>query len=157
MSEMVVNNPNILVDASGEESRGKSPGSAARYRAARPQTDAEAALLRRLRQVRREIEALVCSAVWAEDCLYRGADYDPDFKCNCPVCRALFPDRRYPRAVRESRYSIDCQVETDEDPELAEDLARLRNDRARVGSVFIGHSTRTVETGRRRRATDPSS
>jgi hypothetical protein len=146
MSEMVVNNPNIVIDAPGQDPRAASPGSAA-----------DAPLLRRLRQARREIEALACSAVWAEDCLYRGADYLPDFQCDCPACRARFPDRRYPRAVRESRYSIDCQVETDEDPEFAEDLALLRNDRARVGSVFIGHPTRTVHIGRRRRATDPSS
>jgi hypothetical protein len=28
-------------------------------------------------------------------------------------------------------------METEDDPELAEDLSRLRNDRDRVGSVFI--------------------
>jgi hypothetical protein len=97
-------------------------------------------LLRQLSQIRREIEELVCSSTWAEDCLFRGAEYAPDFQCACPVCRSLFPNRRHPRAVRESAYSLDCQVEADEDPEFAEELARLRNDRPRFGSVFIGRS-----------------
>ena len=100
------------------------------------------AVLRQLRQIRREIDEKVCSATWAEDCLYRGAEYSPDFTCSCPVCRNLFPNRRHPRPVRESRYSLDCQIESDEDPEFAEEFIRLRNDRARFGSVFIARSLR---------------
>ena len=69
----------------------------------------------------------------------RGADYAPDFRCDCPVCREFFPKRRHPRAARESRYSPDCQIETEEDPEFAEEFARLRNDRPRFGSVLIRH------------------
>jgi hypothetical protein len=99
------------------------------------------ALLRQVRQIRREIEETVCSATWAEDCLYRGADYSPDFRCSCPVCRNLFPNRRHPRPVRESQYSLDCQIEVDEDPEFSEEFIRLRNDRPRFGSVFIGRSS----------------
>lgn len=135
MQEMVVNNPNIILDTPdfpGRDRRG--------VRAGRAVSEAEAAILRQIRQFRREIEETVCSATWAEDCLYRGENYSPDFRCACPVCRKLFPERLYPRAVRESKYSLDCQVETDEDPEFAEEFARLRNDRPRIGSVIIGRS-----------------
>ncbi len=134
MSEVIVNNPNILVDGSS--------GGGAGLRRQRPRDPVHSAtqmtLLRQLSQIRREIEGLVCTATWAEDCLFRGAEYAPDFRCACPVCRELFPNRRYPRAVRESAYSLDCQVEADEDPEFAEELARLRNERPRFGSVFLG-------------------
>jgi len=150
MSEVIVNNPNIFIDAPSEAAADAPGRRGFRASGGKLQSDAEASLLRRLREVRREIEELACSATWAEDCLYRGADYAPDFQCGCPVCRTLFPARRHPRNVRESKFSIDCQVETHEDPELAEDLARLRNDRQRIGSVFIGHSTRTFEDGRLR-------
>ena len=149
MPEVIVNNPNIFVDAPAiaVDAPGRrgfhAPGG-------RLQSEAETSLLRRLREVRHEIEELTCSATWAEDCLYRGADYVPDFECSCPVCRTVFPHRRHPRDGRESKFSIDCQVETHEDPELAEDLARLRNDRPRIGSVFVGRSTRTFEDGRLR-------
>jgi hypothetical protein len=144
MPEIVVNNPNIVVDA-------PSNGDAARFRrrsqnqAPRPQN--EMALVRQLRQLRHEIEETACSSTWAEDWLYRGAAYAPDFQCDCPVCRNLFPNRRHPRPVRESRYSLDCQIETDEDPEFAEELARLRNDRPRFGSVFISNATRSAGQG----------
>jgi hypothetical protein len=130
MTRIAVNNPNILIDAQMNEA-------ACRDRSGRPRPDSEPAMLRRLREIRREAEGMVCSSTWLEDCLYRGADYAPDFHCACPVCRSLFPDRLHPRPVRESKYSLDCQVETQEDPELAEDLARLRNDRPRFGSVFL--------------------
>ena len=136
MSEMTVNNPNIVVNASiaggsgFQRPRQGGPG----------HSRTQMTLLRQLSQIRREIEGLVCTSTWAEDCLFRGAQYAPDFQCACPVCRSLFPNRRHPRAVRESAYSLDCQVEADEDPEFAEELARLRNDRPRFGSVFIGRS-----------------
>ena len=142
MSEIAVNNPNILIDAPSSATGGG--GQSGR----RP--DSEPQMLRRLRNLRREAEGRVCSSTWLEDCLFRGADYAPDFRCSCPVCRKLFPNRLHPRPVRESAYSMDCQVETNEDPELVEDLALLRNDRPRYGSVFLslgihygrkGHST----------------
>jgi hypothetical protein len=137
MTELVVNNPNILVDSPSRGIGCGRPG-----RAGRAHTEGETAALRQLRQIRREIDERVCSATWAEDCLYRGADYLPDFECSCPVCRNLFPNRRHPRPVWESEYSLDCQIEADEDPEFAEEFVRLRNDRPRFGSVFIGRSSR---------------
>jgi hypothetical protein len=137
MSELVVNNPNILVDSPSFVIGSRPAG-----HGARTHTENEMAVLRQLRQIRREIDETVCSATWAEDCLYRGADYSPDFRCSCPVCRNLFPNRRHPRPVRESQYSLDCQIEADEDPEFAEEFTRLRNDRLRFGSVFIGRSSR---------------
>jgi hypothetical protein len=94
-------------------------------------------LRQHIEQVRHQVYRTACSATWAEDCFYRGAQYLPDFRCNCALCRDKFPDRLYPREARQSDYSADCQMETENDPELAEDLDRLRNDRERVGSVFI--------------------
>jgi hypothetical protein len=135
MSELVVNNPNILFDTS-EKSAGFRRG----RHVGRVPPETEMAALRKLSEIRHEIDETVCSATWAEDCLYRGAEYCPDFKCACPVCSAEFPNRRHPRPVRESDYSLDCQVEAGEDPEFAEELARLRNDRPRAGSVFVGRS-----------------
>ena len=135
MSKMIVTNPNILFDSSTREGGDIQ----ADRRLDRPHCDAEISLIREVRRLRQEIEELACSATWAEDCLFRGADYAPDFRCDCPVCREFFPNRRHPRGVRESRYSLDCQIETDEDPEFAEEFARLRNDRRRIGSVFIRH------------------
>lgn len=135
MSELVVNNPNILVDSTSRDPRSGRPD-----RGGRTRTEGEMTVLRQLRQILREIDETVCSATWAEDCLYRGADYLPDFVCSCPVCRNLYPHRRHPRPVRESKYSLDCQIETDEDPEFSEEFLLLRNDRARIGSVFIGRS-----------------
>jgi hypothetical protein len=137
MAELVVNNPNILVDSPVRGVGCRRPGVAGRMH-----TERETAVLRQVRQIRREIDERVCSATWAEDCLYRGADYLPDFSCSCPVCRNLFPNRRHPRPVRESEYSLDCQIEADEDPEFAEEFVRLRNDRTRFGSVFIARSSR---------------
>jgi hypothetical protein len=72
--------------------------------------------------------------------------------------RGLFPGFQVfmsglPQSVSESAaspagagiaYSLDCQIEADEDPEFAEEFIRLRNDRARFGSVFIGRSTAPV-------------
>jgi hypothetical protein len=135
MPELVVTNPNILVDASLRQAH-----SGRTIRARRARTEAEAGAVHRLHEIRREVEELVCSSTWAEDCYYRGADYSPDFKCDCPACRNEFPDRRYPRPVRESNYSDDCQLEAEEDPEFAEEISRLRNDRQRLGSVFIARS-----------------
>jgi hypothetical protein len=102
-----------------------------------PVRQSQELLRRQIDEARREVGTVACSSTWAEDCLYRGADYAPDFRCQCAVCRAEYPERLYPRAAMESRYSVDCQVETEVDPELAEDLARLRNDRLRAGSVCI--------------------
>ncbi len=141
MADLAVNNPNIVIDGSNSGAAAKF-GRQRQTREPRPET--EAALVRQLRQIRRQIEETACSSTWAEDWLYRGAAYAPDFQCNCPVCRKLFPNRRHPRPVRESNYSIDCQIETNEDPEFAEELARLRNDRARFGSVFIGGAMRSI-------------
>jgi len=97
----------------------------------------DAHLRERVEQIRQQVLRTVCSATWAEDCLYRGAKYAPDFHCRCTLCREKFPDRLHPREARQSDFSGDCQMETEDDPELAEDLNRLRNDRDRVGSVFI--------------------
>ena len=134
MPDLIVNNPNILVDAP------KLQGARRPRRIAGMQTERETETLRQVRRLRHEIDQLACSATWAEDCLYRGADYPPDFKCNCPVCRELFPHRLHPRPIRQSRYSLDCQVEATEDPEFADDFRRLRNDRPRYGSVFLARS-----------------
>ena len=87
MSELVVNNPNILVDSSATAIGGRRP-----HCSGRTNTERDMALLRQVRQIRREIEETVCSATWAEDC-------------------------------------------------LSEEFIRLRNDRPRFGSVFIGRSS----------------
>jgi hypothetical protein len=94
-------------------------------------------LRQHVEEIRQQVYRTVCSATWADDCLYRGAQYVPDFRCHCAVCREKFPDRLYPREARQSDYSGDCQTEVEHDPEFAEELDRLRNDRERVGSVFI--------------------
>ena len=140
MAELVVNNPNIVIDASNSGAAAKF--GRRQHREHRPET--EVAIVRQLREVRREIEETACSSTWAEDWLYRGATYAPDFQCNCPACRTLFTSRRHPRPVRESNYSVDCQIEANEDPEFAEELARLRNDRPRFGSVFVRGATNSV-------------
>jgi hypothetical protein len=98
-------------------------------------------MVRQVRHIRHQIEETACSSTWAEDWLYRGAAYAPDFQCKCLACRTLFPNRRHPRPVRESDYAADCQIETYEDPEFAEELAKLRNDRQRYGSIFISSTT----------------
>ncbi len=144
MSELVVNNPNMVIDASDSVENGKF---GRRRQSSGPRPENEAALVRQLRGIRRHIEETACSSTWAEDWLYRGATYAPDFKCNCQTCRALFPDRLHPRPVRESNYSLDCQIETNEDPEFAEELARLRNDRPRFGSIFISGATDSARFG----------
>jgi hypothetical protein len=106
--------------------------------AALSEHDAQSELLRRqIAQIREKIFRIACSSAWAEDCMYRGTEYAPDFHCRCGLCESKFPHRLYPRHSRESRFSIDCQVEVDEDPEFAEEFARLRNDRVRIGSVFL--------------------
>jgi len=88
--------------------------------------------------LRTEVAQTVCSAAWLEDCLYRGIVYRPDFQCACALCRGQFPNRRHPRSARQSLLSSDCQdMQEDLDPELAEELARLRNDRQRIGSVCV--------------------
>jgi hypothetical protein len=140
MPELVVNNPNIVVDSSLPEI-----GARRVSRMGGALSDAEATAIRNLRQIRKEIDDLVCSSTWAEDCLYRGADYPPDFKCACSTCRKLFPERRHPRPVQESEYSLDCQLEAEEDPEFAEEFSRLRNDRQRLGSVVIGRTTERAD------------
>jgi hypothetical protein len=134
MSDLVVNNPNILIDAPPVRGNPKL-SRASQFHEPRPEK--EASLVRELHQMRRHIEETACSSTWAEDWLYRGAHYAPDFQCKCAACRMLFPDRRHPRPVRESDYSLDCQIESNEDPEFAEELARLRNDRPRYGSIFV--------------------
>lgn len=137
MQATEVKNPNIFVDVSKSSPAGAAPHRNAFGPSERSAADAQ--LMREIAEIRLQIEQLVCSATWGEDCLYRGADYAPDFRCSCPVCRELYPDRRHPRPVLESKYSIDCQIETNEDPEFAEEFAKLRNDRVRVGSVFLRH------------------
>lgn len=108
-------------------------------------------LRRQIERIRQEILHIACSSAWAEDCLYRGIDYAPDFRCHCALCESKYPQRLYPRQARESRVSADCQVEFEEDPELAEDFARLRNERLRVGSVFIAMKNPEHGSGVRRR------
>jgi hypothetical protein len=148
MPRMAVNSIDTIIEAQSKWLAEGSEEHVARSITGKRTGGTRAEIRRRIRRIRREIEEVVCSATWADDCLYRGAEYAPDFECQCPICRKFFPRRRHPRGVRESRYSLDCQIESEEDPELAEDLARLRNDRLRVGSVFIGHSTRTLEGGK---------
>jgi hypothetical protein len=133
MSKMTVNNPNILVVARTKETPEQQAPLESQLRRNR-----KLAIIRRIKRARERLEEIACSSTWAEDCLFRGADYVPDFQCKCPLCTAIFRQRLYPRSVRESDYALDCQVECDEDPELAEDLARLRNERLRLGSVFVG-------------------
>jgi hypothetical protein len=144
MTQIVVNNTNMIIETSPpafqtrQARLERQQRMRALHHAARPADQAPQELARRqIDQARRQVVGVACSSTWAEDCLYRGAEYAPDFRCQCAVCRAEFPDRRYPRPAMESRYSVDCQVEADVDPELAEDLARLRNDRLRAGSVCI--------------------
>ncbi|MGA3066075.1 MAG: hypothetical protein ABSF29_04425 [Tepidisphaeraceae bacterium] len=110
-------------------------------------------LRRQIERIREKIFLVACSAAWAEDCLYRGVEYVPNFRCHCALCRSKYPHRLYPGQARESRVSADCQVEVEEDPELAEDLAALRNERVRVGSVFIAGvgSDRSRRKRRRRK------
>lgn len=135
MPKVIVSNPNIVFESSSGET---GLAGAALRSTALEETDIAA--VRLLRQFTEEIEELACSAAWAEDCIFRGARYAPDFRCACPNCRKFFPNRLHPRSFRESKYSTDCQVESDEDPEFAEEFARLRNDRPRFGSVFARHA-----------------
>ncbi len=140
MPKVIVNNPNIVLESSSGETG--FAGAALRSAAI---DEGDMAAVRLLRQFRQEIEELACSATWADDCLFRGARYAPDFRCACANCRKFFPTRLHPRPFRESKYSTDCQVETDEDPEFAEEFARLRNDRPRFGSVFARHPRISME------------
>lgn len=95
------------------------------------------------RQFRDEVTQTVCSSAWLEDCLYRGAVYQPDFQCACALCRRFFPHRRHPRQARQSLISADCQaMHEDLDPEIAEEQARLRNDQQRIGSVCLQNRIR---------------
>jgi hypothetical protein len=60
--------------------------------------------------------------------------------CHCDNCRR---QRRppFPRYYVARAISYECWLEQQTiDPELEEDLAALRNDRARVGAAFIGRS-----------------
>jgi hypothetical protein len=118
----------------------------------KPHRAADAQLRERVEQIRQQVFRTVCSATWADDCLYRGARYAPDFRCRCALCREKFPDRLHPREARQSDFSGDCQMESEHDPELAEDLDRLRNDRDRVGSVFIVRDSDDRGRGASRRA-----
>ncbi len=132
--KMIVNSTNKIISegsaaAGAQDSRSKRHDAEAPSRGARTRRDVEI--------LRGRILSVVCSGAWADDCLYRGAEYAPDFRCACARCRADFPDRLHPRQARQSALSGDCQVECEEDPELAEDLAKLRSDHVRVGSVFI--------------------
>jgi hypothetical protein len=131
MPQITVTTSNTFVDA---QTAGSRPGQARRGKSRR---SADEHLKQRIQQVRQQVYRTACSATWAEDCLYRGAQYSPDFRCQCTLCRERFPERLYPREARQSDYSADCQLEAENDPELAEDLDRLRNDRERMGSVFI--------------------
>jgi hypothetical protein len=150
VSILVVNNTNILVES--ESAGAKAGGGKRPLGHADPQyRQAQIDCRRQIEQLRRQIGRIVCSGAWADDCLYRGAHYAPDFKCACPRCRSEFPDRLHPRAARESAISGDCQAEMDEDPELAEDLAALRNDRERIGSVFLAAGRTDRGSGRVRR------
>jgi hypothetical protein len=111
--------------------------------------DPDVEFRRRLRASQRQIARAACSSTWREDCLYRGAEYEPDFHCQCGQCAEKFPHRLHPRDYRESDYSSDCQVEQSEvDDELAEDLTRLRNERQRIGSVFLRVPRQEIETRR---------
>ncbi len=141
MAELAVNDVNAIVSASGD---GAEARLSERPHSWEPRAEADAVLQREVRLIRRQIDEVACSSTWAEDCLYRGVDYAPDFQCKCEACRELFPNRLHPRPVRESDYSADCQIESNEDPEFAEELAKLRNDRARFGSIFISRMAKSV-------------
>jgi hypothetical protein len=140
MSQIVVNNTNIIVESYPM----KSESRADRQRRLRtlhsdesPARRSQELLRRQIDEARSRIGRVACTSTWAEDCLYRGASYAPDFRCQCATCRGEFPERLHPRQAMESRYSLDCQVETEVDPELAEEVAGLRNDRLRAGSVIV--------------------
>jgi hypothetical protein len=132
--KIAVNNPNIIIVASKKEPRSGEPISESQARRNR-----KVVAVRLIRRAKLRLREMACSSTWAEDCLFRGAQYAPNFKCKCFRCTELFRRRLYPPGVRESDYSLDCQVEADEDPEFAQDFARLRNDWLRAGSVVIGH------------------
>jgi hypothetical protein len=147
MAELTVISPNTLFDASGA---GAEARFAIRRRSEQSRSGADAEMSNQVLQIRRRIDETACSSTWAEDWLYRGVDYAPDFECKCEVCRTLFPNRLHPRPVRETDYSTDCQDETSEDPEFAEELAKLRNDRPRYGSIFVSGGTKSVGHSRSR-------
>jgi hypothetical protein len=154
MPQPAINNPSIVIEAPAQENETRTARRKRLKAAAETDPEVRGEMLRRqVAHIREKIVRLACSAAWAEDCLYRGTDYAPDFRCRCGLCEVKYPERRYPRQARESNFSVDCQVEADEDPELAEDLARLRNDRLRVGSVFLAMSfqDRGSETRRKKR------
>jgi hypothetical protein len=149
MTELVVNNINIVVERRhqrGTRNRGTRNHPAARQ--ASPPVNAQ--LLQQVGNAAKQLRAISCSSSWMEDCLYRGKEYAPDFRCHCPRCNSKFPDRLHPQPARQSDYSEDCQVEGDEDAEFAEEFSRLRNARLRVGSAFIA-SRLDKNVGRSRR------
>jgi hypothetical protein len=141
MAELAVNNINAIVGASGDSAEARF---ARRPHSWEPRAESDAVLQREVQLIRRQIDEVACSSTWAEDCLYRGVGYAPDFRCKCEACREFFPNRLHPRPVRESDYSADCQIESNEDPEFAEELAKLRNDRPRSGSIFFSRDTKSA-------------
>src|SRR5208282_2548575 len=118
MSKPAITNANIAVE---QKTPGPETRTARRKRLkARAPTEAERQfageqLRLQIERIRQKIFLVACSAAWAEDCLYRGIDYAPNFRCHCALCKSKFPDRLYPRQARESRISVDCQVEVEED------------------------------------------
>jgi hypothetical protein len=138
MSGLAVISSDVILDAEILETRTARRRRLKSARLADPVASQSRARGRRqIDQLRFQVVQIVCSGAWADDCLYRGAVYFPNFSCRCAHCRLEFADRLYPRQARQSNYSSDCQVEMDEDPEFAEEFAVLRNDRARAGSVFL--------------------
>jgi len=137
MSNLTVTNTNIVVESLQTAKRRKRAKKLAAHCADWGRAEQQTRLRALAEKFRRHVESIVCSSVWAEDCLFRGANYEPDFRCSCNLCQARFPKRLHPRPVRESAISLDCQAEIEADPDLAEDLRRLRNERERIGSAFV--------------------
>jgi hypothetical protein len=156
---MVVNSINTHLNASGHHGNGSHHAAAQKDASPECRSEPLKALEKEWKQIeiatdrvkrrlavwRRKVSAIVCSSTWLDDCYFRGKKYVPDFRCNCALCTVSFPHRLHPRSTRESTIATDCQLEGNVDEDLAEDLARLRNDRPRIGSAFI--TTRRIDRG----------
>jgi hypothetical protein len=153
MSKLAVTNTNIVVESIEAPKRRKRPKKTANTGADWGRSEQQTRLRALAEKFRRHVDSLVCSSAWAEDCLFRGANYEPDFRCSCNLCQARFPKRLHPRPVRETAVSLDCQVEIDADPDLADDLRRLRNERERIGSAFVARRQMDRGSGSSRRIT----
>jgi hypothetical protein len=149
MPNLIISNINVIVEAFKQSGSKRHRQDTPHCHAAPP---SQRAVLRRVHAARKKLRQIACSSTWAEDCLHRGAAYSPDLKCQCPNCREKFPNRLHPRPVQETNISSDCQQETEADPDLAEELKALRNDRPRLGSVFLDARIKLKKRPRKRAA-----